>query len=93
MISYVLSDDKKYVILRDVNLGGESFSVPIDIWQIWIDLPLNLDEDRIYFTEELCFLHMRNGLPYRLFRTLLDARQSIKDWPGYTFSIRVMRLR
>lgn len=93
MISYVLSDDKKYVLMRDVDLGGESFMMPVNDWRAWIDLPLDLEQDRIYFTEELCFLHMRNQFPHRCFRTLLGVRQSIKDTPGYTFSINVLRLQ
>lgn len=91
MISYCLTDDKQQVIIRDVGLGGESLMMPINAWRAWIDLPLELD-DRIYFTKELCFLHIRNEFPHKCFRTILGARQSIKDTPGYTFSIQVLRL-
>lgn len=92
MISYILSDDKQQVIIRDVGLGGESLMMPINAWQAWIGLHLDLNADRIYFTEDLCFLHIRNGFPLKCFRTILGVRQSIKDTPGYTFSIQVLRL-
>lgn len=92
MISYCLTQDKQQVIIRDVGLGGESLMMPINAWRAWIGLDLDLNADRIYFTEDLCFLHIRNEFPLKCFRTILGARQSIKNTPGHTFSIQVLRL-